>query len=312
MRAVVVVACLLAVVAALPSLREEEYQFLFSKWVTQHNKVYTKDAFFARYRIWKKNMDHIRHHNSVNSTWTAAANKFTDLTKAEFVEQFTGLLAPKTRPTLGHEQQRPTGHAVAIDWVAKGDVVHVKDQGQCGSCWAFSAIGGIESAWKLAGHPLTSLSEQQLVDCSTAYGNQGCNGGWMDNAFNYVQAHGGIATETAYPYHARDGTCKNIASAAHITGHVDVAHSAAALEAALKMRPVSVAVDAANWQSYSGGIFSDCGEQLDHGVLLVGEDAGGNWRIKNSWGTGWGESGFIRLAAGCTCGICSAASYPTA
>merc|ERR1711860_446871 len=224
-------------------------------------------------------------HNSGNSSWTIGINQFSDLTQAEFEKMMLGYI-PRARTTK--KVSRSQSPQADIDWREKsGALTPVKDQGQCGSCWAFSTTGGIEGAlYRKQGHA-TSLSEASLVDCSGSYGNQGCNGGLMDNAFKFVE-HKGIPTESAYPY---------------------VPH----VESAIHVQPVSVAVDARKWSSYSSGTFHCTGRtQLDHGVLLVGSYSN-YWIIKNSWGEMWGMSGFIQLAkgSGANCGVDEAASYPT-
>ena len=183
----------------------------------------------------------------------------------------------------------------------------IKNQGQCGSCWAFSTTGGLEGLSKLAYGTLESFSESQLVDCSGAYGNHGCNGGLMDNAFKFVKAKG-IVHEDEYPYVPKVNKCKIATGDFKISGYTDV-KSCTALANAITGRPVSVAVDASNWSPYKSGIFSNCRTQLNHGVTLVGVKDG-NWWVKNSWGPSWGEQGFIRVKTGNTCGICNAASYP--
>lgn len=195
-----------------------------------------------------------------------------------------------------------------VDWTREGKVTPVKNQANCGSCWAFSANAAIESAYLLAGQTV-NLSEQQLVDCSRSYGNQGCNGGWMDSAFQYVIDHGLVSTAD-YPYVARDQTCAKPAGGQwKIKGFVDVP-GCANLENALTARPISVAVDASVWSQYKSGVLSNCGVNVNHGVLLVGSNDA-SWKIKNSWGTTWGETGFIRLNKGNTCAVCSYPSYPT-
>jgi len=194
-----------------------------------------------------------------------------------------------------------------IDWVAEGAVTRVKNQGNCGACWAFSTTGGIEGLSKIAYGTLKSFSEQQLMDCSTSYGNQGCNGGIMDNAYKFVIKNG-VCTDDEYPYKAVKSTCKNLTCKFTISGFTDI-KNCNDLATAITSRPISVAVDATNWSPYKSGVFNNCKASLNHGVLLVGA-TDQYWKVKNSWGTSWGESGYIRLARGNTCGICNVASYP--
>lgn len=213
-------------------------------------------------------------------------NQFMDLTSEEYKALYTGL-NPKTernpKHLLGVE-----GVAASIDWRQKGAVAPIKDQGQCGSCWAFSAVGALEGASALFGSGLQSFSEQQLVDCSAPQGNAGCNGGWMDNAFKYVIANG-ISTEDQYPYRGRTQSCKAKSGSFKISSFVDIEKdNVDQLAAAVSKQPVSIAVDANNFQFYSSGVFSNCGTQLDHGVTLVGYTSDA-WLVRNSWGTGWGE-----------------------
>jgi len=172
----------------------------------------------------------------------------------------------------------------------------------------------------VGGKPLLSLAEQQLVDCAGAQGNQGCNGGLMDYAFDYVIANKGIGSEASYKYTARDGTCKKVPSVSTISGYTDVATNEDALLAAVAERPVAIAIEADQscFQFYHSGILNDasCGTQLDHGVLAVGYGTEGTtkyWRVKNSWGASWGDKGYIRFAMGVNqCGIKEAASFAKA
>merc|ERR1719155_314966 len=219
-------------------------------------------------------------------------------------------------PQMGSHQSSGKDAPASIDWSTKGAVTAVKDQGQCGSCWAFSSTGGVEGRWEVATGSLKSLSEQQLVDCSKQ--NSGCNGGLMDYAFSFYESTS-IASESSYPYTARDGTCKSSYTTAipsgGVTGYTDCS-GASSLQSALQTGPVSVAVqaDQSAFQYYSGGVLSSgCGTSLDHGVLAAGLDTtNGYYLVKNSWGSSWGDNGYLKIStSGNVCGITSQPSYPT-
>jgi hypothetical protein len=298
---------LLGAVSAFTSV---EYETRFGAFLKEHKKVYEGDEVMYRFGIFKNTLDKITAHNAANKSWTEGINRFADLTQEEFSRTMLGFLERK-RPAV--KEVFTSGEVFAdVDWVSAGAVTPVKDQKQCGSCWAFSTTGGMEGAHYVSSKELLSLSEQQLVDCSGAFGNQGCNGGLMDNAFKYAEKTA-LALETDYPYTAKNGKCKTVTGALKVTGYTDVAHSETALAAALQKQPVSIAVDARTWQTYSGGLYSGCSSRvsLDHGVLLVGSTGSTEWKVKNSWGPGWGESGFIRLAQGKNeCGLTNSASTP--
>jgi cysteine peptidase B len=203
-----------------------------------------------------------------------------------------------------------------VDWRTKGAVTPIKNQGQCGSCWSFSTTGNIEGQWAIAGHPLTSLSEQELVSCDTTM--YGCNGGLPSGAMQWLiqSKNGSIVTESSYPYKSgtgNTGSCQYHAAmptGAQISGHIAIQSNEEAMAAWLVQHgPISIGVDAGNdWQNYQGGILTHCAAgQLDHAVLVVGVDTAHQppyWIVKNSWGVSWGEQGYIRLHFGSdACGI---------
>jgi len=316
---------LVAIAAAAPHLLgEEHYQSHFAGFVSKYNKKYNKDDLVYRYNVFKTNMDFITATNKKNLSYTVGMNKFGDLPFHEFHAKYTGFnnikrdfIRSKNAPAHSH-----LSNPKSVDWRQKGAVTPVKDQGQCGSCWAFSATGSIEGAWVIAGKPQVSISEQQLVDCSGAQGNQGCNGGLMDYAFEYVIANKGLTTEALYPYKAVDGRCKSPLpkSAVTISSYTDVkVNDDTSLENAVAKGPVSVAIEADQpaFQFYTSGVFdAACGDELDHGVLAVGYDTLNNkkyWIVKNSWGGDWGAEGYIwmvRKSGEGECGINMAASSP--
>jgi C1A family cysteine protease len=261
------------------------------------------------------------HDSSVG--WSMGVNQFTDLTPEEFSSRFKGYKHRDMsyfRNMNLHEFAGMRQLPSSVDWQAKGAVTPVKDQGNCGSCWAFSAVASVEGAWQIATGQLLTLSEQQLVDCAGSCGNQGCSGGLMDDAFQWIINNGGIAPENIYPYTARGQPCHAVMSVAKISAWKDLPQgSEDALLSAVANQPVAVAIEAdqSSFQHYKSGIFKGpCGKSLDHGVVVVGygTDAGVDyWRVKNSWGPTWGDAGYIRIKRGSDlCGIADAASYPIA
>lgn len=303
--------------AVIGSVAARNDQQAFLDFLQTHRKTYTADELFYRFGVFQQNLALIEEHNSQNLSYTLGVNQFADLTSVEFEKIYLGYIPREAPRNEASEEELGVPAAGEIDWFAKGAVTPIKDQAQCGSCWAFSTTGSMESAVYLKKGTLLSLSEQQLVDCSGSAGNQGCNGGLMDNAFKWIIQNKGLGSEASYPYTARDGTCKRVDSVATITSYKDVpAKSESGLQAALATQPVSIAVDARKWQLYRTGVFDGCSTliQLDHGVLAVGvSESNGYWLVKNSWGTTWGEKGFIRLKKGKNeCGLSNAASYPIA
>jgi C1A family cysteine protease len=226
-----------------------------------------------------------------------------DMTQEEWVATYltTTVPAGQAAPQLDTDEVSNDANA-AFSWVSQGAVGPVKNQGSCGSCWAFSATGVVEGYWALNKGSLPNVSEQQLVDCAGSYGNLGCNGGWPASALNYVKDHG-LVSSAEYPYTGRDGACR-INSGPYTVSSVVESASCATLTADIQKQPTSVAVDATNWSFYKSGVFSNCGKNVNHGVLAVGWDDAGNWIIKNSWGTTWGQQGYMTLKVGDTCAIC--------
>jgi cathepsin L len=286
-----------------------------------------------RRSIWEANIEIIRKHNLEADlglhTYTLGMNKYGDMTIKEFVKQMNGLDLSLNLSFVGtcDQYRAPANFKLpdSVDWRTQGYVTPIKDQGQCGSCWAFSTTGSLEGQHFAKTKSLVSISEQNLVDCSTKYGNFGCRGGLMDNAFKYIKENMGIDTEMSYPYTAMDGTCKFDAKnvGATDTGCVDIKqNSEMDLQSAIAtIGPVSVAIDAAHssFQLYKSGVYNEpaCSPtQLDHGVLAVGYGTDGGkdyYIVKNSWGTSWGNHGYIWMTRNKNnqCGIATLSSYPT-
>lgn len=327
---IVIVTSILLALAAYASISKTQeaeipvIQGMFAKWTMKHGKSYTAVERKYRLAVFIKNYLEVKQINSSQKSYTVGLNKFADLTDEEAQVKYMGY-RPSTekRNYVEFSTEELAQAPTSVDWRTKGIVAAVKNQGQCGSCWAFSAVAALEGAMAQSSGSLQTFAEQQLVDCSTFYGNHGCNGGLMDNAFRYIKAKG-LTTEANYPYKARDGRCDHAAVAkkvAHIHKHTDVSHNNQEhLEAAAGQHVIAVAIQANAIMKYTGGIFDDraCGTQLNHGVSVVGygTDSGKDfWIVRNSWGADWGESGYIRMiktdkrGAG-MCGIAMQPSYP--
>lgn len=287
----------IAILAVYYSANESKVD-AFAEWKSQYGTHWAPEEEAYRRLIFEKNLVLINKHNADHTqTYKMGVNQFTIYSTEEFATRFlTPMISPEARS--GDDSYEVVGD---VDWTTSGKVTRVKNQGQCGSCWAFSAVGVLESFYLFKGQN-TNLAEQQLVDCSRPQGNQGCNGGWPHSALTYIQSNG-IADESAYPYVAKDQSCKVQGGAHKISGYNSYS-GCNGLSSQINNSPVSVTVDATNWSPYRSGVFTNCATGINHAVLLVGV-VGGAWKIKNSWGTGWGEAGYIRIGAGNTCGVCA-------
>jgi len=316
-------------------LNELDTRGVFEEWHTKFQRDYVSEIEEVhRYGIWLENLWKIADYNSRGLSFKLKLNQFGDLTAEEFrlkvhgrtgsclrEEDKTGLKRQNTKKSL---KSSVASLPASVDWTQKGVVTPVKNQGDCGSCWAFSTTGSLECDYAIKTGVLTSLSEQQLVDCSSSYGNYGCDGGWYYYAWNYAAAEGGLCTENAYPYTGVDGTCKSSSCGEKYnkpsTYTSVVADNPTDLETAAAAGCVSVAIEADQFafQYYSSGVLTGtCGTSIDHAVLVVGygtEDGQDYWLVKNSWGTDWGEEGYVLICRNCPAngdeGECGINMYP--
>ncbi|KAK9286252.1 hypothetical protein L1049_014639 [Liquidambar formosana] len=302
---------------------------LFESWMSKHGKTYNSiEEKVHRFEVFKDNLNHIDERNKKVSSYWLGLNEFADLSHEEFKNKYLGVKAefPRRRGSSGDFSYRDVEDLPkSVDWRKKGAVTHIKNQGACGSCWAFSTVAAVEGINQIVTGNLTSLSEQELIDCDTTF-NNGCNGGLMDYAFSFIVSNGGLHKEEDYPYLMEEGTCeeqKEGTKVVTISGYHDVPkNDEQSLLKALAQQPLSVAIDASgrDFQFYSGGVFNGrCGTDLDHGVTAVGYGSSKGMDyiiVKNSWGPKWGESGYIRMKRHTgkpegLCGINKLASYPT-
>ncbi|KAG7633685.1 Peptidase C1A papain C-terminal [Arabidopsis suecica] len=312
---------------------EEGLSTLYDRWRSHHSVPRGLNEREKRFNVFRHNVMHVHNTNKKNRSYKLKLNKFADLTINEFKNAYTGSNIKHHRMLQGpkrgskqfmYDHENLSKLPSSVDWRKKGAVTEIKNQGKCGSCWAFSTVAAVEGINKIKTNKLVSLSEQELVDCDTKQ-NEGCNGGLMEIAFEFIKKNGGITTEDSYPYEGIDGKCdasKDNGVLVTIDGHEDVPENDEnALLKAVANQPVSVAIDAgsSDFQFYSEGVFTgSCGTELNHGVAAVGygsERGKKYWIVRNSWGAEWGEGGYIKIEREIDepegrCGIAMEASYP--
>lgn len=314
-------------VKSIPLQQLTIYRSEFMKFISEYNKKYdTFRQVESAFSNFAENLVKFENHDMKQNGYNIGITQFADMNTNEF-EVYKGGACLKTTNTRRCRSFSSTDAILpeSIDWRTKNAVTPVKNQESCGSCWSFSATGAMEGAWAVKYGELLSLSEQELIGCSSKYGNNGCNGGLMDSAFEYVIDYG-LCKESDTPYKAVDDKCdKCSTSAVKFSSCVDVTpNNQLHLKEAVSLGPVSIAIEADTsvFQHYTGGIISSssCGTNLDHGVLIVGYGTDDNgtkyWTVKNSWGPRWGEEGYLRIARSDSyndvgiCGISMQPSFP--
>jgi len=303
-----------------------DVESMFVDFVKTYDKQYATEEFFARFNIFKTNLDKIEAHNKKQLSWTLGITQFADLTAEEFASLYLGKVKSEGKregtPRVFTPASAQVGADPAFDWRTKGAISPVRNQGQCGSCYAMTVVSAIEAACYIVTHNLTQLSTQALMDCSSSCGNQGCNGGFLDNSFQWLVKNP-LPAESCYPYQAASGTCKKTCPPikwCKVTGFKDIkAGDEEAMLNATSKQPLALAIEAdqSSFQFYNSGVIDDasCGKSLDHTLLLIGygtESGKQYWTLQNTWGTSWGEKGYLRLARNKDmCGIADLVSYPT-
>jgi C1A family cysteine protease len=304
-------------------LQDASAESLFEDFVMTYRKSYASiSEFQSRFNTFKANLDLVKKIQAEQDTATFGVTQFMDMSQHEFKETMTGLDAHMAMVNSGKNNiathRQPLKDDDVVDF--RNNMRGVKNQGSCGSCWAFAAIAALEGTiaaekgW--TGNDVPNLSEQQLVDCDSQ--SDGCDGGWMYWAYDYLK-NKNICTEDEYPYTGVDGVCKDTACSAKIyelKGYKNLNKAKCnELDDSIHHQPTAVAVDATPMQFYKNGImkpsFLCSPDSLNHGVTLVAYNkAEGSYTIRNSWGATWGEAGHCRMQIGNTCGICEVATYP--
>jgi len=327
---ILVIAAVIAVAIAVIDVdKDTASRVSFEAFKTNFKRSYASvDENEHRFRIFKSNLEKNDRLRKENPRATFGINKFSDLSTEEFAAKylmnvdFKEYVAPppkdftKTHASLAGCTPNPTN----FDWTSCGVTTAIYNQGQCGSCWAFSATETIESYHVISGHSLTGLAMEQIVDCDTQGEDQGCGGGFPTGAYEYVQGAGGIEALADYPYTAEggeSGSCNfdasdivcTVSNYNSINGETGLYQQMSSSQGG----PVSVCVDASSWSSYTGGVLSSCGDSVDHCVQAVGYanygESGAYWIVRNSWGEDWGEQGYIWVAIGQD--LCAIGDYAT-
>jgi type II secretory pathway pseudopilin PulG len=311
MRLVVLAILAVAVAARVAPQSEAQYQRQFVQFVRDFGKQYDQAEFFDRFNTFKSWVDFVANHNAANNTWEAGINEFSDMTSEQFRAMYLSGLNVAGLPNIQQVEVDISDLPNDVDWRSKGAVNPVKNQGSCGSCWAFSTTGTIEGFTFVKTGTLPNLAEQQLVDCAKTPNTKGCSGGWPWAATQWVGTNGGLCDQKAYPYTARDGTCKKTCTPIAKVSGVVQQKGEDQLAKGVDGMPVSICLDAGGFQSYKGGVFSGpCGTQMNHAVLAVGYTAQ-YWIVKNSWGPSWGSQGYIFMTRGKNlCGMSNVLAWP--
>ncbi|CAF0775076.1 unnamed protein product [Adineta steineri] len=326
----------IVVIGSIQATNGDQSSTIWNLFKRIHQKNYI-NAREEQYRlsVFKNNVDMINRHNFEADlglhSYTLKINQFGDMTHKEFVQTMLGGLKVSSKKHSSEKFTPPSNVDIpaAVDWRKKGAVTTViENQGQCGSCWAFTATGALEGQHAIKTGNLVHLSAQNLMDCSQSFGNYGCNGGLMDYAFEYIKENGGIDTADSYPYEAVEGSCrfKKDTIGATDTGFVDlpVGNETVLQIAIATIGPISTAIDAQHesFQFYSSGVYDEpnCSTtNIDHSFVVVGYDTFNNgttnqdyYIVKNSWGDAWGMKGYVWMSRNKNnqCGIASTGSYP--